>query len=62
MLRVFRETTIWPDGTPNHTYILSANKEFAHGYVKAGETGKSVVMFKKPMRFDIRRRTFVEMK
>jgi hypothetical protein len=62
MLRVFRETTIWPDATPNHTYILSTNKEFAHGYVKSGQQAGSVIMFKKPMRFDIRRRTFVEIK
>jgi hypothetical protein len=62
MLRVFRETTVWPDGTPNHTYILSKTKEFAYGYVKAGEPASSVFMFKTPYRFDIRQRTFVELK
>ena len=37
-MKFFQETTVWPDTTPNHIYLLSTNKEYAHGYVKAGTT------------------------
>lgn len=52
-----RETTKWRSGTPNHDYILSNDKRLAFGYIKQGE--KYPDLFKKPIRFDPSRRTFV---
>lgn len=60
-LAVFRETTKG-NYYPNHTYILSPNKEFMYGYVQVGKSGKDVKMLKNRVRFDSRYRTFAKMK
>jgi hypothetical protein len=60
-MAVFRETTKG-DYYPNHTYILSPNKEFLYGYVKTGRPAAEVKMLKNRVRFDSRHRTFVKMK
>ena len=57
-MKVLQETTVWEDNTPNHIYFLE--KDRCVGYVKA-QTGERI-MFKKPMRFDKRYRTFKELK
>jgi hypothetical protein len=59
-MRIFRETTKWPDSTVNHIYLLTDNKEAMVGYIRQGT--KSVKMFNKPIRIDMRGRTFVEVK
>jgi len=55
------ETTKWSDDTPNHIYTFTDKKTSkVSGYIPAG--GKDIVMFKKPMPFDKRKRTFKEIK
>jgi hypothetical protein len=56
------ETTDWNDGgaTPNHTYIFQDKKSMkVIGYIPVGGT---VMMFNKPLMFDRKKRTFVEVK
>jgi len=60
-MKFFKETTNdWSTPTPNHTYLLSTDKSKMYGYIKSrsGDT----FTFKKPLNFDARRRTFVEVK
>lgn len=55
-----KETTNWNDGgaTPNHIYIQSDKKSTKIvGYIP--ENG-DIRLFEKPMAFDKRKRTFVE--
>lgn len=54
MMKLYRETTDWT--TPNHTYLLTDNKQYMHGYIKLGAA--DVFVFKQPIRFDTRGRTF----
>ena len=53
-MKWMRETTVWEDPTPNHLYLLDDDKCYA--YIKAGTNEHKV--FSKPMKFDLRRRTF----
>jgi hypothetical protein len=58
-MKVFRETTKdWTDKTPNHTYILSPDKQWMYGYVKAS-TGEIQEMGT-PYRFKASGRKFKE--
>lgn len=57
---IARETTVWPDNTPNHIYVLSDDKRTAYGYVKAGTLEHKT--FSKPMSFDPKGRTFKVLK
>ena len=60
-MKFYKETTKdWASATPNHTYLLTDDKSKMYGYIKArsGDT----FTFKKPIKFDARRRTFVEVK
>ena len=59
-MKALQETTKWDCevNIPNHIYFLE--KDRCVGYIKAG-TGERI-MFKKPMRFDKRYRTFKELK
>lgn len=59
-MRIFRETTKWPDSTVNHIYLLTDSKSQMLGYIRQGT--KEVKMFKKPIGIDLRGRTFVEVK
>ena len=60
---VFRETTKdWADKCPNHTYILSPDKQWLYGYIREGRPASEVKMLKNRIRFDTRYRTFVRMK
>lgn len=62
-LRVFRETTAdWSVPQKNHTYILSANKQWMYGYITEGKSARDVVMLKNRMQFNTRYRTFREVK
>lgn len=53
-MKLYRETTDWT--TPNHTYLLTDNKQYMHGYIKLGTA--DVQLFKQPIRFDTRGRSF----
>lgn len=53
-MRLFRETTDWT--TPNHVYLLDDSKQYMHGYMVDGR--EPLQMFKAPIRFSIRGRTF----
>jgi len=53
-MKLYRETTNWT--TPNHTYLLNDSKQYMHGYIKLGTA--ALRMFKAPIRFDTRGRTF----
>ena len=57
-MNFLRETTIWPNGGRNHTYLLTPDRSKMVAYVKEGE--KEVFTFKKPITFYTRGRTFVE--
>lgn len=50
------ETTEWKGDYPNHIYYLTDDKRTALAYVKKGDM--ELRMFKKPMPFDPRNRTF----
>ena len=57
-MKFYRETTAW--AVPNHVYLLSTDKSKMYGYIKRGT--KEAITFKKPYRFDVRGRQFVEVK
>lgn len=60
-MKFYKETTPdWATPTPNHTYLLTDDKSKVYGYIKArsGDT----FTFKNPIKFDARRRTFIEVK
>jgi hypothetical protein len=60
-MRAFQETTKdWVGDVSNHIYYLTDNKEYMVAFynVDSGVVKK----FKKPIRFDMRRRTFKELK
>jgi hypothetical protein len=53
---ILKEISKWPDATPNHTYVVSDNKEFVYGYIRAGEL--KIELFSKRGRFHARYRKF----
>lgn len=54
-MKWMRETTVWEDGSDcNHLYLLDGDKCLA--YIKKGSNEHMV--FKKPLKFDLRGRTF----
>lgn len=56
-----KETTLWSDDTPNHTYLFENKKSIkCIGYILEG-TDKPI-MFMVPMSFDRKKRTFKEIK
>ena len=58
-MKFYKETTAdWASPTPNHVYLLSSDKSKMYGYLKTGT--EDVTVFKKPYRFDARRRTFIQ--
>ena len=61
---IYQETTVWPDGYPNHVYIFTEvpknRTAKAIGYVKAGS--KTVERWKNPYTLDLRGRTFEALK
>mgnify|MGYP003344428480 FL=1 len=57
-MKFYRETTDWE--VPNHTYLLTTDKSKMYGYIKL--SSRENVVFAKPMKFDARGRTFVEVK
>ena len=59
-MKLLQETTEWKVKTPNHVYIFDGSSMKIVGYVKAGT--RDAIKFTKPMMFDKRGRTFVEVK
>lgn len=60
-MKLFRETTKdWTVPQANHAYVLSDDKQWMYGYVKAGT--RDLITLSKRIRFDTRYRTFVELK
>lgn len=58
-MKFYQETTDWKRSkTPNHIYLLDANKSKMIGYVPVGN--KKVFIFKQPLSFDVRGRKFKE--
>lgn len=65
---VLQETTTWAEGevSANHAYVFDKKPESrerqapAIAYIKAGTT--KVIKFSKPMKLDMRGRTFEEVK
>ena len=55
-----QETTDWGDQFPNHIYVLDDKKEKMLAYIRMPITEPKV--FSKPIRFDMRGRTFVTLK
>ena len=55
-MKFFYETTAW--AVPNHVYLLSTDKSKMYGYIKRNT--EEAITFKKPYRFDVRGRQFVE--
>lgn len=56
-MQFFQETTVWnSENVPNHIYLLNDSKSKMIGYVRAGT--KKLVIFSKPMGFDVRGRKF----
>jgi hypothetical protein len=49
-----QETTDWT--TPNHVYLLDDSRQYMHGYIKRGAA--DLQMFKAPIRFSTRGRSF----
>lgn len=55
-MKWFQETTEWDTPTPNHLYVLNDDKSKMYAYIKSSNNEHKV--FKKPINFDPRRRTF----
>jgi hypothetical protein len=57
-MKLFQETTKWPDATPNHAYYLDDSKTKMYAYIRAGD--RAVFRFKNFIRIDTRGRQFKE--
>lgn len=56
-MKLFKETTSdWTVPVKNHTYLLSDNKEWLYGIVRAGT--RDLEMLASRIKFSARRRTF----
>jgi hypothetical protein len=64
IMYVAQETTKWDEPCPNHTYVFTAKPDgrtaTCIAYIKPG-TDK-VIKLKSPLKIDLRRRTFEEVK
>ena len=60
LMLTLQETTEWKIPTPNHTYLTNDTRTKVLGYIRAGET--KTVMFKTPIQWDTRGRTFTLVK
>lgn len=56
-MKFYAETTKWPDGMANGTYLLNDSKTKMYAYVRPGAT--EVKQFKNPITIDARGRKFV---
>jgi len=56
-MKFYQETTKWPDGFANGTYLLDDSKTKMYAYIRPGDT--AIFRFKNPIRIDTRGRKFV---
>lgn len=56
-MKFYAETTKWPDGIANGTYLLNDSKTKMYAYVRPGAA--EVKRFNRPITIDARGRTFV---
>lgn len=59
-MKILQETTVWEGSVPNHIYYLDDKKERLLAYIKAGNN--EPVVLRTPLKFDMRHRTFKELK
>ena len=60
-MKLFKETTSdWSTPTKNHIYLLSDNKQWVYGIVRAGT--RDLEVFKNRMQFNTRYRTFKQIR
>lgn len=59
-MKFYAETTKWPDGMANGTYLLNDSKTKMYAYVRPGAV--EVKKFNRPITIDTRGRTFVVVK
>lgn len=59
-MRVFQETTVWEGKVPNHIYYTSDSKSKIYAFYNT--VTKETKKFKQPIRWDMRYRTFKELK
>ena len=57
-MKFLKETTAWPDATPNHTYLVDDSKTYMHGYVPSGTD--VLKMFRGKIQISVSRRRFQE--
>jgi hypothetical protein len=57
-MKFLKETTEWPDTTPNHTYLVDDSKTYMHGYVPQGTD--VLKMFRGKIQISVSRRKFKE--
>jgi hypothetical protein len=57
-MKFLKETTEWPDSTPNHTYLVDDSKTYMHGYVPQGTD--VLKMFRGKIQISVSRRKFKE--
>ena len=55
-MKFYQETTVWAGNYPNHIYLLTTDKSKMYGFLRKGTDEPKV--FKKPIQFDPRGRTF----
>lgn len=58
-MRYYKETTEWAGDTPNHIYALNESRNKMYGYIIAGSPEWKI--FKRPIAFDTRGRTFEDL-
>jgi hypothetical protein len=57
-MKFLQETTVWPDSTPNHTYLMDDSRTYMYGYVPSGTDVLKV--FKGKIQISVSRRRFQE--
>ena len=57
-MKFLKETTAWPDATPNHTYLVDDSRTYMWGYVPAGTD--MLKMFRGKIQISVSRRRFQE--
>lgn len=57
-MKFLKETTEWPDATPNHTYLVDDSKTYMWGYVPQGTD--VLKMFTGKIQISVSRRRFCE--
>lgn len=59
-MKILQETTIWESKVPNHIYYVNDAKDMLLAMIKS--SNNEPVVFKQPIKFSTRYRTFKEIK